>query len=90
MKKNSKGLPPRPKQRGKQSAATSGGYSKNDLEEMAAARDKGFVLTYFAQALRACQTRPDADYVEYGFTAPQIRALHKFLLQWADEIDSRQ
>ena len=71
------------------SAADNGGYSNNELEKLAAARDRGFHLPYFAQALRACQRHSDSNYVEYGFNSSQIAALREYLLAWADEIDSR-
>lgn len=70
-------------------AVSSGAYTRRGLEALAAARDRGFNLLAFAQALRASSRHGDSAYSMYGLSGGQIAELRSAVLAWADDIDPR-
>lgn len=70
-------------------AASTGPYTRTELEALAASHDPGFNLPMFAQALRASARHSDREYMVYELSIDQVRALRSALLSWADDIESR-
>lgn len=69
-------------------AATSGRYTRDQLEALGTSHDPGFDLQMFAQALRANTRFKDNEYSKYGLSSVMIAELRAFLQSWADDIES--
>jgi hypothetical protein len=62
--------------------------SDSEILELSKERDDGFVLEYFAQALRKIQIIAFDDFVEYGITKDSYDKIRAATLLWADEIEA--
>lgn len=68
-------------------ALTTGAYSQERLLALAREHDPGFDPALFAQALRAANRLPLAEFSQYGLGGSATTALLARLIAWAEAID---
>jgi hypothetical protein len=71
-------------------ATQSGAYTPEQLLELAADHDPGFDAAHFAQALRAVQRLPLAEFTAYGLSTEQAVALVEHVIAWAADVSADQ
>lgn len=70
-------------------AATRGGYTRADLERLAAAHTPHVAVGDLADRLEAVELRDERYFRAYGLGEPEIAAISRWALAWAREIRSR-
>ncbi|MGP3917426.1 nucleotidyl transferase AbiEii/AbiGii toxin family protein [Nonomuraea sp. 10N515B] len=60
----------------------SGRFSRDELLDLAAARDLGFDRAVFAQMLSALSLYPDSEFLAYGLTASEVHTLRSRFNDW--------
>ena len=68
----------------------SGNMTRADILRLSKERDEGFVLEYFANALRRMQALSFEDFSEYGISREMHSAIKTALLSWAEDIEASQ
>ena len=68
----------------------SGTMTKAEILKLSKERDEGFVLEYFADALRRAQAFSFVDFSEYDISREVYGAIKTALLSWAEEIETGQ
>jgi hypothetical protein len=65
---------------------TSGRFSRNERQELAASRDAGFNLEVLADMLAVIDIYPDVEFFGYGLRADQIKQMREHFAEWRTEL----